>query len=108
MRSMPPTRSGYKKRPAGSMHTARITSVQLTAEIEQALDERAMELGITRSALVGEIFQQWLQLGRPPFERGFNAGWRAGFNEYMKHMQAAGQEVKRALDNGEIPMLEPE
>ena len=80
----------------------RNTSLSLSDEIEAALDERAAELGITRSAVAVEIFEQWLQLGRPPLERGFRAGWRAGFREFMNRVNPIGNDLQREFDEGSI------
>lgn len=84
------------------------TSLSLTAELEEALDLRAVELGMTRSELCREILSQWIGLGTAPPERGFAAGWYAGFRAFEKGLKIAYQEFFQKVQSGEIDQLRTE
>lgn len=79
-----------------------VTTIHIPAEVERALDESATNAGSTRSGLITEILSQWMRLGRPAFERGYSAGWRAGFREFMNRVNPIGADLERALEDGEI------
>lgn len=87
-----------------SMPGVRRTTLFITEEQDRVLRTRAETLGLSQSAILREMLDQFLGTGGPPISRGWRAGFFYGLHLVMKTVNMNLNQLQTEFESGNIPV----